>query len=225
MKGQPTIEQVNEAKQGNVWDFGNDILYRLCKDNFSHNTDDKILTKVLFIGRIYAAAIERRKNKSTDIINDNFYIDVVAPKFRQSKLDNYLVKLKDIETLKVDNIELILQTHYYLTNTIKEITALEKRSFCSKYLHFHLPELFYIYDSRAVSALRQFTGDVSDDLKQLLKSNSIDIEYAKFFCKCYDLKRQIENLYKIILTSRQLDNLLIEVANRLNSEKKKNVNE
>lgn len=144
MKVQPTIEQVNEAKQGNVWDFGNDILYRLCKDNFTHNTDDKILTKVLFIGRIYAAAIERRKNKSIDIINDNFYIDVVAPTFRQSKLDSYLMKLKEIETLKVDNIELILQTHCYLTNTIKQITALEKRSFCSKYLHFHLPELFYI---------------------------------------------------------------------------------
>ena len=40
------------------------ILYHLCKDNFQHEQEDVILTKVLFIGRIYAAAIERRKNKS-----------------------------------------------------------------------------------------------------------------------------------------------------------------
>jgi hypothetical protein len=152
----PTQKQIEAARQKNVWDFGNSILYKLCKDNFKHGTDDHILTKVLFIGRIYAAAVERRKNKSDDI-NDNFYICTVAPTFSKSKLDVKLSKLKIVKTENIENIKLVLQTHYFLTSMLKKITALDKRSFSSKYLHFHLPDLFYIYDSRAVTALRQFT--------------------------------------------------------------------
>ena len=55
---------ITSYKTSKYWDFGNNILYHLCKDNFQHEQEDVILTKVLFIGRIYAAAIERRKNKS-----------------------------------------------------------------------------------------------------------------------------------------------------------------
>jgi hypothetical protein len=215
-----TKKQLDTAQQKNVWDFGNAILYKLCKDNFNHDLEDHILTKVLFIGRIYAAAVERRKNKSNDI-NDNFYTDTVAPTFRKSKLDNKLSDLKSAKPDKVENIKSILQTHYYLTSMLKKITALDKRSFSSKYLHFHLPDLFYIYDSRAVSALRQFTSQVPKDLKHILVIDSIDNEYAKFYCKCFDLKRQIKTQFKIDLTHRQLDNLLIEVANKQSSEKQK----
>ena len=183
----PTQKQLDKARQKNVWDFGNAILYKLCKDNFKHDTDDHILTKVLFIGRIYAAAVERRKNKSNDI-NDNFYTDTVAPTFRKSKLKDKLSKLKIAKTENIENIKLVLQTHYFLTSMLKKITALEKRSFSSKYLHFHLPDLFYIYDSRAVSALRQFTSQVPKDLKYVLELDNVDNEYAKFYCKCFDLK-------------------------------------
>ena len=220
----PHIEQIENAKQKNVWDFGNQILYELCKSNFRHDKDELILTKVLFIGRIYAAAIERRKTVTKDI-NDNFYINTVTQTFKESEIDKYLDDLKLIKNLNEDNIQLVLQTHFYLTKIINEITALNKRSFCSKYLHFHLPELFYIYDSRVVTALRQFTSDTPNDLKPYIDNKNIDIEYAKFFCKCYDLKRQIQNHYKIDLTNRQLDNLLIEVANKQNSEKKQRKNE
>jgi len=215
-----TKKQLDTARQKNVWDFGNAILYKLCKDNFNHDLDDHILTKVLFIGRIYAAAVERRKNKSNDI-NDNFYTDTVAPTFRKSKLDKKLSDLKSAKPDKVENIKSVLQTHYYLTSMLKKITALEKRSFSSKYLHFHLPDLFYIYDSRAVTALRQFTSQVPKDLKYVLELDNVDNEYAKFYCKCFDLKRQIKTQFKIDLTHRQLDNLLIEVANKQSIEKQK----
>jgi len=216
----PNKKQLDTARQKNVWDFGNAILYRLCEDNFEHKTDDLILTKVLFIGRIYAAAVERRKNKSADI-NDNFYTETVAPTFRKSKLDDKLLALKTIKTEKVENIKAVLQTHYYLTSMLQKITALDKRSFSSKYLHFHLPDLFYIYDSRAVTALRQFTSQAPKDLKHVLKLDDIDNEYAKFYCKCFDLKRQIKTQFNIDLTNRQLDNLLIEVANKQIIEKQK----
>ncbi|WP_291100664.1 MULTISPECIES: hypothetical protein [unclassified Flavobacterium] len=218
----PTKKQIETAQQKNVWDFGNAILYKLCKDNFNHDTDDHILTKVLFIGRIYAAAVERRKNKSNDI-NDNFYIDTVAPAFRKSKLDEKLSVLKIGKTENINNIKSVLQTHYFLTSMLKKITALEKRSFSSKYLHFHLPDLFFIYDSRAVNALRKFTSQVPKDLKYILELENIDNEYAKFYCKCFDLKRQIKTQLNIELTNRQLDNLLIEIANKQGSLKLKTI--
>jgi hypothetical protein len=218
----PTNKQLDTARQKNVWDFGNAILYKLCKDNFKHDLDDHILTKVLFIGRIYAAAVERRKNKSNDI-NDNFYTDTVAPTFRKSKLDDKLSGLKIAKIENIENIKSVLQTHYFLTSMLKNITALDKRSFSSKYLHFHLPDLFYIYDSRAVAALRQFTSQVPKDLKHILELENIDSEYSKFYCKCFDLKRHIKTQFNIDLTNRQLDNLLIEVANKQSSLKLKSL--
>lgn len=216
----PSKKQLNLAQQRDVWEFGNCILYKLCKNNFQHTQDEHILAKVLFIGRIYAAAVERRKNKSAEN-NDNFYTDKIAPTFRKSKLDVKLSALKSIDPDRVESIKPVLQTHYYLTSMLEDITDLKKRSFSSKYLHFHRPDLFYIFDSRAVSALRLFTSQVPNDLKHILKLKDTDSEYAKFYCKCYDLKRRIKTQLNVDLSIRQLDNLLIEAANTQNSEKQK----
>jgi len=210
----PSIDQVKRAKQKSPWDFGNEILYRLCRDNFTHKQSDKTLTKVLFIGRIYATAIERRKNKE-DEINDNFYIDTVEPTFFNSHLDDWLQDLNRIKEISIDRILQILKVHYSLTSILYNITHLNKRSFCSKYLHFHLPELFFIYDSRALIGLRTFINKVPKELKSFTLSKNIDQEYAKFFCKCFYLKQQIQKNHNISLTNRELDNILIEIANNL----------
>ena len=218
----PNQIQLENAQSKNVWDFGNSILYKLCKDNFEHKTDEHILTKVMFIGRIYAAAVERRKSKPNEI-NDTFYTKTVASTFRDSKLDEKLTELKSMRDLNDINIGAILSAHFYLTKMLQKITNLDKRSFCSKYLHFHLPNLFYIYDSRALKALRQFSKRVPKDLENILTLENIDIEYAKFYCKCFDLKREIKTQLNIDLTNRQLDNLLIEVANNQNINKLKSI--
>ena len=211
-----SLEKIEQAMRNNVWHFGNEILYTMCSENFEHTNDEHILAKILFIGRIYAAAIERRKTKNNDI-NDNFYIDTVAPAFRESEIDKYLTQLKSFESLEIDNLKFALETHYYLTKVINEITELNKRSLVSKYLHFHLPELFFIYDTRAVQALRYFISKVPNNLKPLIELENVDTEYAKFFCKCYTLKIEIENQFNLKFSNRHLDNLLIENANTKNS--------
>ncbi len=60
-----SIDELNitKHKQSKSWDLGNKILYDMCKNNFAHKNNGVIIAKVLFIGRIYAAAIERRKKK------------------------------------------------------------------------------------------------------------------------------------------------------------------
>ncbi len=155
----PTQTQIKKAKQKNVWDFGNRLLYEMCSSTFTHTQDDQILAKVLFIGRIYAVAIERRRNKQ-EMLGDDFYIETVAPAFKNSDLDKHLAALKKIRQIGLNEVKRILKLAFYLTSLINKITDLNKRSFGSKYLHFHLPELFFIYDSRAVKGMQYFINRV-----------------------------------------------------------------
>ncbi len=209
----PTKEQMTEAKNQQPWDFGNDILYKLCRDNFHHKDESHVLAKVLFIGRIYAAAVERRKNKA-DEINDDFYLDVVIPTFKNSGLDERLDILNRIIEPTIDDLPLILETHNYLTTTLFGITGLDKRSFSSKYLHFHLPNLYFIYDSRALKGLRSFISRVPKEYNRFIHLGDVDEEYSKFYCKCHAIKRQAELNYNTSLSNREFDNILISIANK-----------
>ncbi len=121
--------------------------------------------------------------------------------------------LKNKTEISENNISKILETHYQLTSDIKKITELKKRSLSSKYLHFHLPNLFFIYDSRVVKGLKRFYKNVPKEHSYFLDFKKIDNEYSKFFLKCFDLKNKINKEYNIDLTNRQLDNLLIETPN------------
>ncbi|WP_131707548.1 hypothetical protein [Chryseobacterium angstadtii] len=200
------MEKIERAKS-TIWDFGNEILYNLCKEHFEHLNEEVIITKTLFIGRIYAAAIERRKIKIDQINNDNFYITKVAPAFKNSNLDS---NLKILKNSSLNNIWEILTTHKELQNILKKITNLDKRSFSSKYLHFHLPDLFFIYDTRAVNSMNEnYPQKIPNKYREIINSEHVDREYAKFFCKCLLLKEQLESESTETITPRILDNILI----------------
>lgn len=211
MKEIVSLPLIKKSQGKNKWDFGNKVLYDLCSKNYKHNEDDKILAKVWLIGRAYSVAVERRRNKNE--INDNFYINTVAPKLRKSRVDEHLGNLKNIREITLNTLPLILAAHNDLTSTLRQITDQDKRSFSSKYLHFHLPDLFFIYDSRAESAIRRFVSRVPKELQKQIPQKRVDKHYANFVYKCFQLKCQIFSESKVSLSPRQLDNLLIEVAN------------
>ena len=200
------------------WNFSNEILYLMCRENFTHKQTDKIIGKTVLIGRTYAAAIERRKNKTKEEQNDNFYIDKVAPEFKKSKLDFHLNKLKLVSELNEKNIPEILKSHFYLTDLIKDLTDQNKRSFSSKYLHFHLPNLFFIYDTRAVKAIRLLKTKLPSKYKEQINSEKVDKEYVSFFYKCYTQKTDLENGFNRKISTRHFDNILMKVV-ELNDKK------
>lgn len=114
-------------------------------------------------------------------------------------------------------IKYALETHNYLVNILHEITDQNKRSFSSKYLHFHIPEMFFIYDSRATKGIRKFVNKIPKEHQSILELSNIDSEYAKFYIKCFELKNQITLNYGISLTNREIDNLLINAEKMIQS--------
>jgi len=203
-------ELITSCTKRGPWALGNDILYKMCADNFNHDSAEKIVAKVWLIGRSYAVAIERRKNKTPGVVSDKFYTETVVNAFQTPELDKMMDKIKVIPKLKTDTLIKTIELHFYLTKLINKITNLNKRSFSSKYLHFHLPSLFYIYDSRAAKAIKRFKIRVPPDLKLLVSSTNFDKEYAEFACKCFVLTNQVKEIFDIELSPREIDNLLLE---------------
>lgn len=206
----PELKEIELCQSQTIWDLGNKVLYDLCSDNFDHSTDEKIVAKVWLIGRAYAAAIERRKPQENDseLKGDKFYEKVVSI-FKESSIDDFLNKVKGKNTISLDNINEVLEIHKYLVDEIRVITDLYKRSFCSKYLHFHLPNLFFIYDSRAYYAMNKIVSNKDILLETENEYSLKDNEYYKFFLKCIYLRDKIKEKYSIDLTPRQIDNLLL----------------
>lgn len=200
------LAEIKDLKNDS-WTLGNSVLYKLCKDHPHHKTDEEIAAKIWLIGRAYAASIERRKNKSD--INDDFYSEVVVPQIKQSGIDEWIQTCKRKGTK-----DTCLLVHKKITNLFKEISGLEKRSLASKYLHFHLPDMFFIYDSRSSKGIGILFKELNiRRMKKEIDNNLSDKSYASFYNKCLKTQNEIRMKYNIFLNCRQLDTLLINLAN------------
>lgn len=205
-------EKIKSAIAQKDGEFGNGILYKMCRENPKHDNPDVVSGKVWLIGRAYSAAIERVKKKEN--INDDFYKEKVGPTLTDHELDKGLKNLQNIEKATKENAADILSAHKYLQNKIRKITGMEKRSLCSKYLHFHLPRLFFIYDSRVAGALQKLYPGRLRGFDNVF-DRDVDRTYTTFFCKALVLKNEIEEKLDLKITPRQIDNFLIDEANGL----------
>ncbi len=205
---------VELARLPSPWDVGNEVLYELCTKHPFHTEVPVVIAKVWLIGRSYAAAIERRRNKA-DEENDDFYVQTVGPAIVRSGIDSWIEAARQYERPSTESFGTLLEVHHRTTQLFREISDLEKRSLASKYLHFHVPRLFYIYDTRAVEALREFSAVVGRAGRATVPA---DNEYRKFADKCLSLQQHIEKQFNVWLTPREIDKLLLEI----HAEKKPN---
>jgi hypothetical protein len=189
-----------------VWDLGNEVLYKLCADHPSHTANNAIIAKVWLIGRSYAAAIERRREKG-EFSGDEFYVKHVVPRIRSSDIDAWFQELRQDVS---GNAAAALKVHKKVTVLLNEITGLDKRSFASKYLHFHFRSRFFIYDTRAEKSVGQLVNDQWREPPFLRgEAQHRDAAYARFFSRCEQLSRSIRDLIRRDLDPREVDKVLL----------------
>ena len=200
-----TRKNIDSVITDNNWVFMNRILYKICSKYKEHKDTSIVMAKVCLIGRSYSASIERRKTKIKKRGSDDFYEKIVAPAIMNSDIDIWLNDLREHRTINEQNLGESISTHSKVMKLFKKISGMDKRSLASKYLHFHLPNLFYIYDSRAVKGLRLILP--RHRVRNIL--TGYDGEYSKFCCKLFFLQNEVLRKYNQRLTTRQLDRLLL----------------
>ena len=162
------------------------------------------------IGRTYAAALERRPNRERKSIKEkesieDFY-ERASEKIIKSDIEDWFESLKKFKKIDNNSILNILHAHFNLVELFREITSMSKRSLASKYLHFHFPNLFYLYDSRAKKGFSRIMPGYRTNRE---KTGKYDNEYENFALKLLDLQKKIEKEHKTKLTPHQLDILLL----------------
>ena len=215
-----SIEQsdIDYAMSPTPWDLGNQVLYDLCSLHPQHKTHEEAIAKIWLIGRSYSAAIERRKNKG-DVDGDDFYEKIVGPKLSESNIDTLLSDLPDKPADPVANVAQGVRIHKKTTDLFRDISGMGKRSLSSKYLHFHRPDMFFIYDSRADGAIGKLTPDVRHvDCVEVLP-NERDEWYYRFCMRTCWLRTKIEEDYGQTLTPRQIDKVLLSAHTRISDRK------
>lgn len=202
-------KMVEKACQPDAWEFGNGVLYDLCREHAGHRDSGVVIAKVWLIGRAYAAAVERRRTKDkAGEDNDEFYRKKVAPALMRSEIDDRLRSLR-----RFDGVERcvgeVIECHGYLTGVFRRVSGLEKRSLASNYLHFHLPGHFFIYDIRAAFGLSKVAPRCRVPEH---RSPNADPVYAGFALKLLALQARIAQDFGERLTPRQVDRLLLNEA-------------
>jgi hypothetical protein len=193
-------------------DLANQILYDLCQAYPCHDADEAIYAKILLIGRSHAAAIERRRQpkKAKKLPNDEFYEKKVVPTIRTNPVDQWIKEAEATPGLNPDSLPILLSVHAKVMRLFQGISGSNQRSLASKYLHFHLPNHFFLYDSRAVQALG-FLKDVIGKRFVVAKNARHDTEYERLVRKCLKLQAEALKLGVPLLTPRHVDNLLLKV--------------
>jgi hypothetical protein len=208
IKKEISKELVSKARETYIGDIGDNALYRMCEEYPEHTDKNAIVSKIWLIGRSYAADIVRTKRKPKDITADDFYKEFVYPKMLEigAELDGRIAELNQVNEITPKSLPEISRTHKLLVDSFYSVTGQVNTSLASKYLHFHAPNMFYIYDSYAdKSATGLSSGDKK--IEKLLQGG--DARYIKHLARLYDIQEYIKKEYSIPMTPREIDRMLV----------------
>lgn len=218
-------QYLTSCQEPTVWEIGNQTLYDLCERYPAHTDPSQIVAKTWLIGRTYSVALERRKGATES--NEVYYREKIPQVFISSKLDEWLLKLPADQALTSELLVDVLKIHTGLVDYLKSnlgITegndGLNRTSFCSKYLHFHCPLLFPIYDVRAVQGLRILLKNHLH-LRNLHLIAPYTAKYARFCETILAVLKELNQRLSKPLNLRQIDNLLLQLAQDSQSQKER----
>ncbi|HEY5239493.1 MAG TPA: hypothetical protein VIJ62_14015 [Rhizomicrobium sp.] len=199
-----TRSLISKAMQNKLWEKGDRALYEFCRREPRHNDISSTVPKLWLIGRSYAAPIERGAGGG-DL--DKIYSEA-AIKLKKSRLDEKLSRLKPSDH---PDCELALGIHNLVIGCLPDKNGYSKcrRSVASKYLHFHRPEQFVLFDSRAKSAVAKFFVLEKNDIWPKITA---DRQYYAFVQKCEAIKVEIAEKFDIQLTNKELDKVLLRFS-------------
>jgi hypothetical protein len=95
---------------------------------------------------------------------------------------------------------------------VRSLAGQERRSLASEYLHFHRPDAFLIYDSRACTTLRYLRTLVPASTRRL----PVDADDAngRFVLEALACRDGLTERYHVHLTPRQFDRILLALHQR-----------
>jgi hypothetical protein len=187
-------------------------LYRLCRENPGHATQNVVHAKLWIIARTYATGVERSAGKGEGqallrigecIFNHRRDIDPIFDSLE-----------KIAEPLTVHKLSAIISLHSRFNRLLREakqdsgepLLFRDVRSFVSKYLHFHCSAV-PIYDSSAVSCLRKWYRWKLEYAVSL--PDEADDYYYDFCMRFWQLHQDAPEQEK---TVKRLDNYLLWFA-------------
>jgi len=200
------VKDLSRLSRPSPWDLGNEVLYSLCANYPDHSDPDVVVAKLWLIGRAYASPLERGRPTPRAPKNEAFYTGHAVPIVLASPMDAWLRELNRT-TLSWDTLAHVIAVHSRFTDLLCSISTRAHRSLASKYLHFHRPELFFIYDSRAAAAVR---SECKRPRQISLHAGEADAAYALFARRCLELTETLTPQAPVPVTPRVVDRYLLE---------------
>ncbi len=183
-------------------DLGNEVLYRMCRENPLHLDRDVIHSKLWLIGRSYSVAIERKARYPKQAMR------LAIDELLKSDIDKRIASVKEIRRAEFENVAEVLELHGLLTGIFCEATGIQKRSLASKYLHFHAPDAVFIYDSIVSGNLHRISKESKFDRVDEIRIG-VDAAYAQYVFRALKYRDEIlEPKLKRQASPREVDKSL-----------------
>lgn len=192
MKPELTREFIADTLAQSILDPRSRALYELCFLHRNHFQDDIVADKLRMIVRLCA---------EHGLTVNGFSPEFAAHRLGQSGVDSWFAGIATAEQI---DPALVFEMHKRVMDVFGDLPAEQSRSLASKYLHFHFPELFYLYDRRVEAA----AIDLGDGECGYLARAEHDPDYGRFFACCRRLSDQLSKLAGRRLNARELDRVL-----------------
>lgn len=192
MKPELTREFIADTLALSVLDPRTRALYELCFLHRNHFQDEIVADKLRMIVRLCA--------------EHGFHVGDFSPEFAAHRLgrsgvDRWFAGIATAEQL---DPALVFDMHKRVMDVFANLPADQARSLASKYMHFHFPELFYLYDGRVAAA----AAELGEGECGYLARGEHDADYGRFFACCRKLSERLVGLAGRRLNPRELDRVL-----------------